>query len=119
MPPTLDEQIFKLHSELNRADIVPRHCYRRNKVHYDLVCYINNIIGLLNSENLDVVPVFVGRALQHMNDFPAGEESATYYEHANRYLRLIGNLVSARGIPLGDTVPQSFKESLIAGSDPT
>lgn len=112
MPSPLDDQLSTLHRQLNRSDIVPRHCYRRNKVHYELVCYINNIIGLLASDNLEVVPIFAGRALQHMNDIPANEESSKYYELANSYLRLIAKLLSERDIPLDDVALPSLIASL-------
>lgn len=89
--------IAQLHKQLNRLDIVPRHCYRRNKVHYTLVCYINNIIGLLLSENYELVPIFIERARIHMAEFPATEESATYYETVEHYLRIVTDLMQALG----------------------
>lgn len=89
--------IAQLHQQLNRLDIVPRHCYRRNKVHYTLVCYINNIIGLLLSENHELVPIFIERARHHMAEFPATEESATYYKVVEHYLQVVSYLMQELG----------------------
>jgi hypothetical protein len=105
-------QLHALQRELNRADLVPRHCYRRNKVHYELVCFVNNIIGLVLSDNYEVIPVFVGRALNHIKDFPATEETEIYYPLVTRYLEVISRIVLAKGISLQDAVPQPFIDSL-------
>ncbi|GAA5177121.1 hypothetical protein GCM10025771_13720 [Niveibacterium umoris] len=108
----LFEQIAKFHRELNRAEVVPPNCYRRNKVRYDLVSYINNIIGLVLSENYEVIPVFIGRALSHMEAFPSNSESLHYYSCVNRYLALVATLVLSRGVSLGDFVPAPFVEAI-------
>ena len=58
----LKDKIDEFHRKLNRRDIVPEECYRRNSLHYRLVCYINNIIGLYLSSDFDAVPIFINRA---------------------------------------------------------
>ena len=74
------------HGVLNGAALVPEHCYRRNKVSYLLVCYVNNIIGLFLSKNYEVIPVFIGRAAQHMAENPASPGSVAYYKVVTMYL---------------------------------
>ncbi|HWV11404.1 MAG TPA: hypothetical protein VN156_17785 [Pseudomonas sp.] len=100
--------IAQLHQQLNHPDIVPRHCYRRNKVHYPLVCYINTLIGLLLSENHASVPIFIDRAIRHMTEFPATEESAAYYQLVDRYLDVVSSLMQARGHTLIGQLPSEY-----------
>lgn len=105
---SLRESIADHHTQLNCSDIVPPHCYRRNKVHYDLVSYVNNIIGLYLSKNYEVIPVFIGRAARHMEEFPAGPESMPYYQLASRYLELVAGYMVTQGISLDDFVPETL-----------
>lgn len=83
------------HAILNSPGIVPEQCYRRNKVSYLLVCYINNIIGLFLSKNYEVIPVFIARAATHMAENPPSAGSAAYYAVAERYLAQMSFFISS------------------------
>jgi hypothetical protein len=74
------------HAVLNSPSLVPEQCYRRDKVSYLLVSYINNIIGLFLSKNYEVIPVFIARAATHMAENPPGASSVAYYRLAEKYL---------------------------------
>ena len=74
------------HAVLNSPSLVPEQCYRRNKVSYPLVCYINNLIGLFLSKNYEVIPLFIARAATHMAENPPSLGSEAYYTVAERYL---------------------------------
>ena len=79
---------LKLFQEiLNREDIVPEQSYRMSKVSYSLVCFVNNISCLYLSKNYEVIPIFISRAQQHMNEFPATAAMQTYYDLVSIYLR--------------------------------
>ncbi|MEK8035024.1 hypothetical protein AACH06_29765 [Ideonella sp. DXS29W] len=83
------------HTFLNSPGLVPEQCYRRNKVSYLLVCYVNNIIGLFLSKNYEVIPVFIARAAKHMADNPASSGSVAYYAVAEKYLAHMSFFVSS------------------------
>jgi hypothetical protein len=74
------------HAILNSPSLVPEQCYRRDKVSYLLVSYINNIIGLFLSKNYEIIPVFIARAATHMAENPPSASSAAYYRLAEKYL---------------------------------
>jgi hypothetical protein len=61
-----NELIDDYHRQLNHPDLVPGQFYRRNHVHYALVCYINNIIGLYLCGRFDGIPLFLARAAHHL-----------------------------------------------------
>lgn len=74
------------HTLLNSPGLVPEQCYRMSKIHYSLVSYVNNMVGLFLSKNYDVIPVFIGRAAKHMEDFPATPSASAYYVIVSKYL---------------------------------
>lgn len=78
--------IAQFHRCLNSPAYVPARAYRRNSNAYPLVCYVNNIIGALLSENYEVVPVFVARAAEHMGQIPSPAEAGSYYALVSAYL---------------------------------
>lgn len=80
-------QIESLHGILNHKSIMPRLAYRRNFAAYNLICYVNNMIGLYLSENYEVIPIFISRAHAHMKEFSAAVEAQPYYRLIGFYLR--------------------------------
>ncbi len=82
------------HSHLNHSEIVPEQAYRRNSGGYPLVSYLNNICGLYLSKNYEVIPVFINRAHQHMQEHPASANSKAYYELAFAYIRQMAYVLS-------------------------
>ena len=83
------------HAVLNSPSLVPEQCYRRNKVSYLLVCYVNNIIGLFLSKNYEVIPVFIARAATHMAENPPSLGSEACYTVAERYLAQMSFFISS------------------------
>jgi hypothetical protein len=82
-------KLKRFHALLNDPSLVPEQAYRRNMAIYPLVCYINNIIGLFLSKNYEVIPIFVGRALRHIEEYPSSPTSAPYYQLVSQYLKQI------------------------------
>ena len=76
----------QFHALLNGSDLIPEQAFRRNSGAYPLVCYVNNIIGLFLSKNYDPIPVFVARAIEHMENSPPSAASGAYYAAVTRYL---------------------------------
>jgi hypothetical protein len=83
------------HAVVNSPGLVPEQCYRRNKVSYVLVCYVNNIIGLFLSKNYEVIPVFIARAATHMAENPPSLGSEAYYTVVEKYLAQMSFFVSS------------------------
>ena len=82
------------HSHLNHPEVIPEQVYRRNSSGYPLVSYLNNICGLYLSKNYEVIPIFINRAHQHMEEHPASANSKAYYELAGAYIRQMAYILS-------------------------
>jgi hypothetical protein len=80
-------KLKRFHALLNDPGLVPEQAYRRNASAYPLVCYVNNIIGLFLSKNYEVIPIFVSRALRHIEEHPSSLTSAPYYQLVSQYLK--------------------------------
>ena len=78
--------IKQFHACLNGSDLIPEQALRRNKRDYSLVCYINNIIGLFLSKNYEPIPIFVARAIEHMEEYAPTKVSSEYYATVKLYL---------------------------------
>lgn len=92
------EKVRNIQALLNSKKIAPSRGYRRNVSVYSLVCYVNNITGCYLSRNEEPIPIFIGRARQHMVDFPAGNEWEGYYELVSSYLDLLESHLKRHGI---------------------
>ena len=80
------ETIEAFHLRLNALDVLPERSLRRNSGTYPLVCYVNAITGLVLSKNFDPIPLFIARAVEHMNERPPSESEQPYYELVRRYI---------------------------------
>ena len=93
------EALNDFHQRLNTVAMVPDAWLRRNHREHPLVCHVNTIIGLCLSRRLDAVPVFVGRARQHIAAQPERPESAAYYRLVGEYLSAVSSLVEHQHAP--------------------
>jgi hypothetical protein len=110
-----NETIEQLHQHLNRSDILPDEYYRRNHVHYTLVCYINNIIGLYLSSNFGAIPVFIQRAHRHLEHIRVDEKqlsSDPYLELVEKYLSQMAKFVFSLET-IDETVKQLIQSDLL------
>ena len=73
------------HKVLNHPDLLPEKAFRRNASIYELVSYVNNIIGCYSSENFGPIPLFIERARSHMSENP--NEHEQYYSKVEGYLK--------------------------------
>ena len=92
------EEIRDIQVLLNSKEFAPARGYRRNVTVYTLVCYVNNITGCYISKNEEPIPVFIGRAREHMKKFPAGAEWDEYYGLVSRYLNEVKAHLEKYGI---------------------
>ncbi len=81
----MSPELSRLHSLLNSETVVPGIAYRRNKVLYELVCYVNCLIGCVLSGRRDVMPSFVHRCREFMSGHVLTEHES-YYSAVSSYL---------------------------------
>ena len=81
----MSPELSRLHSLLNSETVVPGIAYRRNKVVYELVCYVNCLIGCVLSGRRDVMPSFVHRCREFMSGHTLPEHES-YYAAVRSYL---------------------------------
>jgi hypothetical protein len=81
----MNPELSRLHAILNSEGVVPSIAYRRNKVIYELVCYVNCLIGCALSNRIDAMPVFIQRCREFMDSNPL-EEHDNYYSVVRNYL---------------------------------
>ncbi len=91
-------EIENYHRKLNSVSNSPQYAYRRNARVYDLVCYVNNIIGCFLSHNERPIPVFINRARKHMTEFPKNEELTEYYDLVTNYLNEVEKHLHFHGV---------------------
>jgi hypothetical protein len=70
-------RIVAAHSRLNAPDVLPEKAHRRNTAIYQLVCYINNVVGCYLSSNFAAIPLFIERARGHMASIQPAPDAAT------------------------------------------
>ena len=83
-----------LHKRLNEADVLPQSSYRRNRHEYELVCYVNNMIGCCISRNHAALGLFRSRAEKFMDDNPTKPELHGYYALVRTYLTAIAGFIT-------------------------
>jgi len=72
--------------KLNSPEYLPQIAYRRNHNLYELVCYVNCLIGCRLSGNAEGQDVFKNRIKQYMDDHPPAEMFEKYYNVVSAYL---------------------------------
>jgi hypothetical protein len=80
-----DHILEQFHSCLNSPAWLPPTAYRRNSGSYALVCYVNNSIGAILSDNLEAAAIFIGRAVAHMMEVEVSPEYERYYRLVASY----------------------------------
>jgi hypothetical protein len=71
---------------LNSQDLVPTAEYRRNKVTFELLSYVNCLLGCVLSGRRDVIPVWIRRCRDFMQQHPSQAECQRYYGVIQDYL---------------------------------
>jgi len=61
------------------------------------VCYVNNIIGTLQSDRHHAAAIFVARAVEHMSQFPPTDNMRPYYDLVSRYLASVTEYLRSKG----------------------
>ena len=87
------EEIEKLHQLLNDPKIINEKLYRRNKVGYEFVSYINHIIACYYSKNYDVMVIFLRRATKFLNSDNKKYLNQKYLSIAESYINTIHSYI--------------------------
>ncbi len=82
----LEKRIAEWHQTLNSEGTIPPGLYRRNTSEYQLICYINNVIGCFIAGNHSTASLFLYRARQHIERCPANSNLEGFYQEASAYL---------------------------------
>lgn len=61
-------ELERIQRQLNAADVVHAEWYRRNHGAYEVICYVNNIAGLVASGNSKLASVFIKRADEYLRN---------------------------------------------------
>lgn len=72
---------------LNDPSVLPPLGYRRNHPHYELVGYVNCLVGCRISDNAEGAILFGERIKRFITDHPATPDTARYYEAVEDYVR--------------------------------
>ena len=101
------EQLFEskeldvLHQKLNAPANIPPRGFMRNVVIYELVCYVNNIIGCYVSRNVEPIPIFIERS--HIFVEKNSKDCTDYKEYIDlvlNYLELLEAHLKQYGVKL-------------------
>jgi hypothetical protein len=81
----MTSELSRLHSLLNSEPIIPDAAYRRSKVVYELVCYVNCLIGCVLSGRKEAMPIFIQRCHEFMSSHVLPEHE-NFYSVVRSYL---------------------------------
>jgi len=73
-------------ARLNDPEVLPPLAYRRNDRNYELVCYVNCLIGCRVSGNAEGIALFEYRIKRFVADYPPTAETSRYYDAMNNYV---------------------------------
>ncbi len=73
---------------LNDPAVLPPSGYRRNHRHYELVSYVNCLVGCRISDNAEGTTLFEERIRQFIAANPATSDTARYYDAVQEYIGL-------------------------------
>jgi hypothetical protein len=82
----MNNELARFHLILNSEELVPAMAYRRNKVIFELVSYVNCLLGCVLSQRRDVLPLWIQRCRALLEQHPAQADSAKYYAVVQDYI---------------------------------
>lgn len=94
----LSPEILEIHGQLNSSNLVDGKWYRRNHNAYEFICYVNNIVALLSSNNTENISVFIDRVLAYMDSSQRSNLSPEYIALVDRYVELVSEIVIKPGL---------------------
>lgn len=83
---------------LNTEDLAPKFGFRRNKSIYELVCYVNNIIGCYMSKRIEPIPVFINRIRIYLEECAIASEDEKYCMQVNNFVGALEKHLESNGV---------------------
>jgi hypothetical protein len=83
------DEIWKVIETINSEDVSPKMGFRRNKSIYELVCYVNNIIGCYLSKRSEPIPIFINRIRAYLDEKKIEESDTEYCERVLEFTELL------------------------------
>ena len=107
----LPDRIHELHSLLNSEGITPELGFRRNSIEYELICYVNNVIGLVLAENYRAAAFFIRRAHNYRLELAQHGGTSISAGSESEYLHLVSEyliLAFKFAVAQSEIVSESF-----------
>jgi hypothetical protein len=82
----MNSELLRFHLILNSEELVPPVAYRRNVVIFELVRYVNCLLGCVLSQRRDVLPVWIRRCRAFIKQHPAQADWKKYYAAVRDYI---------------------------------
>ncbi len=89
------DDIARHHGLLNSVGLVQPRWYDRNHKAYELLCYVNTIVGLYLAENYEPIPPFLDRVYGYLSREDKAQVSEGYRQAVEAYIRLIARDLDA------------------------
>lgn len=89
------EEINQKHALLNAPGLVQSRWYDRNHKAYELICYVNTIMGLYLSGNYEAIPAFLDRVHGYLSREDKAQVTDAYRRAVDGYVRLIARFLDA------------------------
>ena len=86
-----EQSAERLHAQdtmrrLNASDALPPAAFRRNHAIYELVAYVNNLLGCRLAANVEGQGIFKDRIERYMAAHAPKPDEAAYYQLVSRFL---------------------------------
>ena len=94
------EKLDEWHRKLNSEEFAAPKGYRRDVFVYELVSYVNNIIGCYLGRNLKPIIRFIERSRLYMERKPPNEDLKKYYTMVGHYLTDLEHHLKSNGVDL-------------------
>ena len=85
-PPGSDTRMADIAARLNSADLLPAFAFRRNHEIYELVSYVNCLLGCRMAGNTEGEGIFKDRITRYMASHVPTPDVSNYYQLVSSYV---------------------------------
>jgi hypothetical protein len=85
LSPVSNSEQLPIEEQLNSASVLPSVAYRRNHKIYELVAYVNCLLGCRIARNPEGEELFRDRIEKYISDNPPDPRYAEYYQLVKKY----------------------------------
>lgn len=91
----MSEEIDRQHALLNAEELVEPRWYDRNHKAYELVCYVNTVMGLYLAGHYEPIPAFLDRVHGYLSREDKAQVSERYRQVVEVYIRLVARALES------------------------